>query len=190
MEKEDRKIRAAILIVSCVMFVLLLARWRWSAPVPQRDLSAAVVVEVKGDVPKPGIYVIDKERADVAAAAVMAGCPWKIPAAAAPQKLSSGQSLEIRRQEKEIIVKFGRIPGAALLACGLKLDLNSASFDELLLIPHMRPQIAASIVERRRRKLWEKPDDLTEIHGVGLKTAQKLQDYLEARKDAQGAEKN
>jgi DNA uptake protein ComE-like DNA-binding protein len=190
MEKEDTKIRAAILIVSCAMFVFLLVRSRWSVPLPERDLSPAVVVEVKGDVPKPGIYVTDRERAAVAAVAAMARCPWKIPAAVAPQELSSGQSLEVLRQEKEIIVRFGRMPGAALLACGLKLDLNSASFDELLLIPRMRPQIAASIVERRRQKAWEKPEDLTEIHGVGLKTAQKLQDYLETHKDAEGAKKN
>jgi competence protein ComEA len=71
------------------------------------------------------------------------------------------------------------MPGAALLAAGLKLDLNSASLDELLLIPHMRPEIAASIIEKRREKAWEQVDDLIEIRGVGLKTAQKLQDYLE-----------
>ena len=71
------------------------------------------------------------------------------------------------------------MPGAALLACGLKLDLNSASLGELLLIPHMRPEIAESIIKRRREKAWEQVDDLVEIRGVGPKTAQKLQDYLE-----------
>jgi DNA uptake protein ComE-like DNA-binding protein len=43
----------------------------------------------------------------------------------------------------------------------------------------MRPEIAASIIEKRREKAWEQVDDLIEIRGVGLKTAQKLQDYLE-----------
>ena len=177
MEKDHTKILAAILIMSIVMFVFFLTRSRWSARLPEREFHPVVMVEVKGDIPKPGIYALDSATATVAAA--MAGCPWEIPAAVAPQKLTCGQSLEILSHKTEITIKFGRMPGAALLAAGLKLDLNSASLDELLLIPHMRPEIAASIIERRREKAWEQADDLIEIRGVGPKTAQKLQDYLE-----------
>jgi competence protein ComEA len=71
------------------------------------------------------------------------------------------------------------MPGAALLALGLKLDLNSASLDELLLVPKMHPKIAAAIIERRQEDEWEQIDDLIEIRGVGPKTVQNLQDYLE-----------
>ena len=141
------------------------------------------MVEVKGDVSKPGIYALDRAAATVGDAAAMAGCPWEVPAAVAPRKLISGQSLEVLRQETGIAIRLGRMPGAALLACGLKLDLNSASLDELLLIPRMRAEIAASIIERRREKAWEKVDDLIEIRGVGPKTAQKLQAYLEISAD-------
>ncbi|MFZ0927201.1 MAG: helix-hairpin-helix domain-containing protein [Syntrophobacteraceae bacterium] len=179
MEKDDSKIRAAILIMSIVLFVFSLTRTKSGAPPPELEVLPAVMVEVKGDIPKPGIYTLDSAAATVAGAAAMAGCTCQIPEALAPQKLISGQSLEILRRKTEISIHFGRMPGAALLAGGLKLDLNSASLDELLLIPHMRPQIAASIIERRREKPWEQVDDLIEIRGVGPKTAQKLQDYLE-----------
>jgi DNA uptake protein ComE-like DNA-binding protein len=179
MEKDHTKILAAILIMSIVIFGFLVTRSRWSARLPEPELHPAVMVEVKGDIPKPGIYALDSATATVAAAAAMAGCPWQIPAAVASQKLICGQSLEILSRKKEITIRFGRMPGAALLAAGLKLDLNSASLDELLLIPHMRPEIAASIIEKRREKAWEQVDDLIEIRGVGLKTALKLQDYLE-----------
>ncbi len=179
MEKDHTKTLAAILIMSIVLFVFFLTRSRWGAPLPEREFHPAVMVELKGDIPKPGIYALDSTTATVAAAAAMAGCPLEIPAAVAPQKLISGQSLEILRNKTEITIKFARMPGAALLAGGLKLDLNSASMDELLLIPHMRSEIAASIIERRREKAWEQVDDLIEIRGVGQKTVQKLQDYLE-----------
>jgi competence protein ComEA len=179
MEKDDSKIRAAILIMSIVLFVFSLTRTKSSAPPPEREVLPAVMVEVKGDIPKPGIYTLDSATATVAGAAAMAGCTCQIPAALAPQKLIAGQSLEILRHKTEISIHFGRMSGAALLAGGLKLDLNAASLDELLLIPHIRPQIAASIIERRREKPWEQVDDLIEIRGVGPKTAQKLQDYLE-----------
>ena len=109
----------------------------------------------------------------------MAGCSCDIPADIARRQLVSGQSLDILRNEQGITIRFGRMPGEVLLACGLKLDLNSASLDELLLIPQMRSKIAACIVERRREKAWEQVDDLTEIRGVGSKTAQKLQDFVE-----------
>jgi competence protein ComEA len=179
MEKDNTKILAAILIMSIAVFVFFLTRSRWSAPLPEREFHPAVMVEVKGDIPRPGIYTLDSATATVGAAAAMAGCPWEIPVDVAPQKLTSGQSIEIVSHKTEITIKPGRMPGSVLLAAGLKLDLNSASLDELLLIPHMRAEIAASIVARRREKAWEQVDDLIEIRGVGPKTAQKLQDYLE-----------
>lgn len=179
MEKEYTKIRAAILLVSIALFVFFLARSLKRAAHPERSVPAAVMVEVQGDIPRPGIYTLESATATAAVAVAMAGCSCDIPADIASQKLISGQSLVILRHEKGIEISFGLMPGAALLACGLKLDLNSASIDELLLIPRMRPEIAASIIERRREKVWEHVDDLIEIRGVGPRTAKKLQDYLE-----------
>jgi len=179
MEKDHRKIGAAILLVSTALFVFFLASFRRSAPHQGRAALSAIMVELKGDIAKPGIYTFESAPATAAVAVKMAGCSCDIPADLAPRQLISGQSLDIVRHGKGITIRFGRMPGAALLACGLKLDLNSASIDELLLIPQMHPEIAASIVERRREKAWEQVDDLVEIRGVGPKTAQKLQDYLE-----------
>lgn len=179
MEKEHRKIGAAILLVSTALFLFFLARSRTNASHPECAVIPAVMVEVKGDIPKPGIYTFESTTATVAMAADMAGCSCDIPADIARQQLVSGQSLDILSNEQGITIRFGRMPGEVLLACGLKLDLNSASLDELLLIPQMRSKIAASIVERRREKAWEQVDDLTEIRGVGSKTAQKLQDFVE-----------
>ena len=179
MEKEHRKIGAAILLVSTALFVFFLASFRRSAPHQGRAALSAIMVELKGDIAKPGIYTFESAPATAAVAVKMAGCSCDIPADIARQQLASGQSLDILRNEQGITIRFGRMPGEVLLACGLKLDLNSASLDELLLIPQMRSKIAASIVERRREKAWEQVDDLTEIRGVGSKTAQKLQDFVE-----------
>lgn len=179
MGKDYTKIQAAILIVSVALLAFLLTRSRWSASIPERAPGAAVIVELKGDVSRPGIYLIDSAKANVADATAMAGRRREVPPDLAHRKLACGQSLEVLSLEKAITIKFSRMPGAALLACGLKLDLNSASLDDFLLIPRMRPVIAASILQRGRQKPWEKLDDLTEIKGVGSKTVQKLQQYLE-----------
>jgi competence protein ComEA len=179
MEKHQTKIRAGILILSAALFSFYLVQTPWKARPPAGETSAPVVVEIKGDVPKPGIYTVDGPRATVASLAATAGCSPQIPDDVAHRRLTSGQCLEILRQDNRITVRFGRMPGAALLAMGLKLDLNSASLDELLLIPRMQAGIAAAIVERRREKQWESVGDLIEIRGVGEKTVKRLQDYLE-----------
>ena len=180
MKKDNRKIRTAILIMSFALFAFLLTRSRWNAPILDRDLCSTVTVEVKGDVSEPGIYSLDRATATVAAAAAMAGCPWKIPGDTGSRKLMPGQSLEVLRGKPDATIRFGRMPGGALLACGLKLGLNSATLEELLLIPHMRHEIAGSIIERRKEKPWEGVDELTEISGVGPKTVQNFKDYLDA----------
>jgi competence protein ComEA len=179
MEKDQTKTRAAILILSAALLVFYLVRTHWKAPLPAPEVPAPVVVEIKGGVSRPGTYVLDATAATVASAAAMAGCSSHIPADVAHRKLISGQCLEILCQEAGTTVRFGRMPGAALLALGLKLDLNSASLDELLLVPKMHPKIAAAIIERRQEDEWEQIDDLIEIRGVGPKTVQNLQDYLE-----------
>lgn len=179
MEKDKTKIRAAILILSAALLVFCLVRNYGKAQLPAPEGAAPVVVEIEGDVSNPGTYLLDGGTATVAAAAAMAGCSENIPADATNQRLISGHHLEIRRQETGTSVRFGRMRGASLLVLGMKLDLNSASLDELLLVPHMRPKIAEAIVKRRREKEWEQIGDLIEIRGVGPKTVQKLQDYLE-----------
>jgi len=180
MEKDFKKTFTAILILSLLLLISFLIRWTMEkSAIPDRDSIDLVLLEVQGDVPKPGIYLLDRRIATVASAAAAAEYPWQIPGEAARQKISSGQSLAFFRKQERTIIQFGRMPGAAILAYGLKLDLNSASVEELQLIPHMSQNIAMAIVNRRRAKNWELLEELVEINGVGPKTAQKLEEYLE-----------
>src|SRR5208283_5625813 len=116
MEKEHRKIGAAILLVSTALFLFFLARSCTNASHPECAVIPAVMVEVKGDIPKPGIYTFESATATVAMAADMAGCSCDIPADIARQQLASGQSLDILRNEQGITIRFGRMPGEVLLA--------------------------------------------------------------------------
>ena len=179
-EKDCIRIQFAVLISAIVLFAIFFAATFRKAGSGKSDIEPAVPVEVKGEgVGRPGIYILEGPGATVAAAAALAGGRLKIPEAVARIKLITGQSLEIFRGKKGVGVKLGRMPGAALLACGLKLDLNSASLDDLLLVPHLRPGIAAVIVKRRSQKSWANIDDLLEIQGVGPKTILTLRDYVE-----------
>jgi competence protein ComEA len=138
-----------------------------------------IVVQVRGGAVKPGFYLLESSGATVGAAAATSGCKLKIPEALAAVKLRSGQSLGIYRGQTGVKIKLGRMPAPALLACGLKLDLNSATLDDLLLIPHLRPAIASAIVKGRALRPWKSPDELLQIRGIGPKTLQKLHGYVE-----------
>lgn len=179
MEKDSIKFQWAVLICATALFAFFLAATYRKAHIRTRDTRPAVAVQVKGEVAKPGVFMLEGAEATVGAAAAKAGLRLKTPEALSRIKLVSGQSLEIVSGKAGVEIKLGRMPGAALLAFGLKLDLNSASLGDLLLVPHLRPGIAMAIVERRSRKPWANVDDLLEIRGVGAKTVQKLGDYLE-----------
>ncbi|MFZ2444776.1 MAG: helix-hairpin-helix domain-containing protein [Syntrophobacteraceae bacterium] len=173
-----RKIQAAVVLVAVLVFCLLLWRSYRGPQSPAAVLPAPVAVEVKGDVPAPGIYLLDGARARVSDALSAAGWSGLLPEVS--RKLESGESLGVLKTGSYPQITAGRMPAPARLAFGLKLDLNSASAPDLMLVPRMRPDTAASIVKRREQKRWENIEELVEIHGVGAKTVQKFEQFLEA----------
>ena len=179
MEKDWIKNQWAILLCSVGLFVFFCAVEYAQTGSQKPHTRPAVAVEVKGEVARPGIYLLDPAAATVGVAAAKAGARVEIPKGEAERNLLSGQSLEIGGEKKGAAIKLGRMPGAALLALGLRLDLNSASPGELLLVPRMRPAIAAQVVAGRSRKPWASVDELREIRGVGPKTVQTFREYLE-----------
>ncbi len=179
MEKDRVKNQWAILLCSIGLFVLFSAVECAQTDSQKTHTRPAVAVEVKGEVARPGIYLLDPAAATVGVAAAKAGARVEIPKGEVDRKLLSGQSIEITDKKRGVAIKLGRMPGAALLALGLKLDLNSASSGELLLVPRMRPAIAAQVVAGRSRKPWANVDELRAIRGVGPKTVQTFQEYLE-----------
>ncbi len=62
-----------------------------------------------------------------------------------------------------------------------KLNLNTASFDELTRVPGIGPKTALLILERRERKKFANIDELKEIKGIGDKKLEKIKEYVEVR---------
>lgn len=60
-----------------------------------------------------------------------------------------------------------------------KIDLNQATTDELQLIPGLGPTLSKRIVEyRENHGQFQKIEDIMQVQGIGLKTFQKLQNYI------------
>jgi competence protein ComEA len=180
----------AISLAATVLFGTLL--WQWwkrqqTQPVP---IAPAVVVEVRGDVRHPGVFMLDAPvsvmRALTAAGGCLCGRDGGIQASINKQPVFTGQRLEVTCPDQDSVrIKIAGMDTAARLTLGLKLDLNAASPADLALLPGMRPHWTQAIVERRSREAWRELSELREIPGIGPRTVEKWADYLEVHETAQ-----
>lgn len=181
------KTRAAIAIVAAALFVAVVARFHSARTGPTASSELPIFVEAVGDVRNPGIYALDRRHSSIAGLLDAAGGlrdGGKLKAVSGlndPGPLRSGQAVRfVRTPSGAFDVRLEDMQSAARLTIGGKLDLNRASVEELCLVPQMKPEIAAAIVSRRAERPWGSLPELSEIHGIGPKTIEKWQDYLEA----------
>ena len=66
-----------------------------------------------------------------------------------------------------------------------KLNLNTATEDQLMLLPTVGPAKAERIVAwRKRNGAFKRPADLRRVKGFGYKTFKRLEPYLEVKGDS------
>lgn len=179
MKGPDQKIRTAILFLAVILFCVLVVRSSHNTPSILGNSPVPVIVELRGEIPGQGVYLVDQEKATISNVFVMAGLSGTAPESLADRKLTSGQSVILIGHGDKPEINIGWMPASVRLAAGQKLDLNTAPVGDLLLIPKMRADMAASIVKRRETKPWESVDELQEIHGIGPKTSQLFEEYLQ-----------
>jgi competence protein ComEA len=89
-----------------------------------------------------------------------------------------------------ITLSAGLASAAAKPAPAGKVNINSASADQLSALPGVGPKLAARIVEHRQKSgAFKSVQELMNVKGVGEKNFEKLQPYLttgEAPKAAGG----
>jgi DNA uptake protein ComE-like DNA-binding protein len=179
MEGPDRKLRTAILSFSVILFCVLVVRSPLNTPSLSGNSPAPILVELQGDIPGPGVYLFEKDRATISKAFAAAGWTGTFPESLADRKLVSGQTVTLLNGADKPEITVSSMAAAVRLSAGQKLDLNTASADDLLLIPKMRAAMAEAIVKRREAKAWESVSELREIHGIGPKTSQWFEEYLQ-----------
>ncbi len=71
--------------------------------------------------------------------------------------------------------------GTAPAAASARVDINSASAEELAKLPGIGPAKARAIVEYRTEAPFQKPEDLRKVKGVGDKLYNQLKDQITVR---------
>lgn len=140
----------------------LLLRPLWEPGVPEGTL-----VEVSGEVPHPGTYLL--EQPTVAAAVEAAG-----------GDASAFESTPVPAGHRVVVDAGGAhtAPPSDPLLVALPVDLNQASAEALTAIPGLGPTLAEAIVSERANGPYAELDDVLRVPGVGPTTLELLRPFV------------
>jgi competence protein ComEA len=162
------------------------------------------VVEVLGEVQKPGVYFFQnpptlkealekaggmKEtgRFDETSSTEILETGTLLTVVKEPQNITFSPSFaagEIGRiKQEEIKVKIGRMEANKLLVFSLPLDLNRVSKEDLCLIQGIGESLAQEIIAyRERRKGFRSVEELRKIKGIGEKKWKAIKNFFVVEK--------
>lgn len=188
--KTRDQIRGAAVIV---MITVVLCFFRSMAPVvfsgptagrpPYSDeKSGSVIVELAGQTEHRGTYFIP-EGSSVLDFMVMVGLGTELEPSGANLngRLKNASVVTIRTADHASIssVTVQRMSGAKRFALGLPMDLNSATTDELELVPGIGEKTATRIIEYRQEAGgFRKISELRSIRGIKDKKFAALRPYF------------
>lgn len=153
----------AMAVVMLLCGALLVARG-WL--LPDHPDAAEPVVEVRGDIERPGFYTAATVHDALRAAGGSA----------------DGVANADLREGTALIVEDGGVRLAQMsesLVFGLPIDVNTASADALEAIPGIGPSLSAAILaDRDQNGPFDRIEDLDRVRGIGPATLEKLQPFV------------
>jgi len=170
--------------------VILIANGRWEeTPIilSTPRSNPGIRVSVQGPVAQPGVYVVTPGSILKDALAAAGGL---LPDAD-PQRLNLASSLQ-DGQEIRVPIKptpmptsiFSSAPVSGMdtgAAPSVKINLNTATLEELDSLPGIGPALAQRIIEYRETSgPFQNADDLLKVKGIGQSLLEKIRDQVEA----------
>ncbi len=159
---EDRGARAGAWLVALLAVAGAITAWPRAEAAP----APGVVVEVLGDVPRPGLWRVDPPTARAALA--VAGVAHETSA--------------LIRDGDRILWEDGQLsvlPPVDALLFGRRVDFETAPVESLAVLPGLNPKLAAAIVaDREERGPFGSIEALDRVKGIGPKGVAALRPHL------------
>jgi competence protein ComEA len=155
------------------ILILLYIKFYFRRSSPPEETYQEVVVEIVGEVQKPGIYIFKNPPALIEAVEKAGGLKEsaRFDETQSSEVLETGTLLNVSKEfPKEVKIRLGRMETRKLLAFSIPLDLNRVSVEDLCLIPGIGEFMAKDIVSHReRRKGFHSVEELKNVKGIGEK---------------------
>ena len=137
------------------------------------ESAGKLTVHISGEVELPGVYSFPVgTRIYQALAKAKVKSSGYVGHLNQAEPLFDGQKLDIPGQAQD--KKNGSLNHSALK----RIDLNTASFEELQTLPGIGPVYALRIIQYRREQAFKRIEEITNIKGIGLKTFADLRDKI------------
>jgi competence protein ComEA len=171
----------ALLILSILYFKF----YYHPLPYLQEKKIREMVIEVIGEVQKPGIYIFQAPPTLKDAVEKAGGLkePTLFNWSLSSEFLETGTSLTIKKESpQEVKIKMGRMEANKLLVFSIPFDLNRASVEDLCLIPGIGESMAREIIAyRERRRGFRSVEELKNVKGIGEKKWKTFKPFLTIR---------
>lgn len=144
----------------------------------QSVVPEEIVVDVKGAVQSPGIYITDS-NARIHDVIEMAG--------GLTEDADANQVNFAQRVQDEMVIFVPTKDAAVEIAAGNsftqadgKIKINYATKEEIETLPGIGPAKAEAIIQYREENgFFQSPEDLLNVSGIGEKTLEKLKDEIQ-----------
>ncbi|MPQ42473.1 helix-hairpin-helix domain-containing protein [Clostridium tarantellae] len=143
----------------------------------------SITVEIKGEVNKPDVYIVEEEFRIYQLIELAGGVTLEadINSINRASTLTDGQCViigNINNETQNNIASVNTMNNVESISGG-KVNINSASKDELMTLTGVGESKAQAIISYREKSgAFKKVEDLQNVDGIGEKTVEKLKDSI------------
>jgi competence protein ComEA len=172
-----------ILLISALCLLgILYFKFYYFSPAPAEKITKEVVVEVRGEIRKPGVYIFGHPPTLKEAIEKAGGFkePFLLNEIPFSEPLGTGALLNVRKEsQQEVRIKVETMEANKLLVFNIPLNLNRVSFEDLCLLPGIGESLAREIIAyRQKRKGFRSIEELKHVKGIGEKKWKTLKPFL------------
>jgi competence protein ComEA len=185
----------ALLILGALYF-----KFYYQSTLPPEEIVKEIVVEVLGEIQKPGIYIFKNPptiKEVLEKAGGLKGVA-QLDSVSPTEVLETGTLLTVTKETSQIAphlpslkeedvgtnredlkIRISWMEANKLLVFSIPLDLNGASVEDLCLIPGIGESLAQEIVAyRERRRGFQSVEELKNVKGIGSKKLSSLKNFF------------